>query len=540
MSLNLSGQFTTDQFTYKNSINFKNSNSWAVGGGFTNFIMHGDLRSIGTGTQGNFWNFGGYAYIDKMFNPLLGLEFKVNYNKISGAAQYFSNIYDILYVDKTLINNDLFFKGRAYGAELNLILSFSNLYLQSAQKWHFSGYFGMGYHQYNSALFQRNPDGSSTKLVDFGNNPARNNVNEASSIYLSAQLGIKYRINKRVDIEIRPSWYFNYEDHLDATISNKQDWETFFVTHVGLAVKLGREKIFTIWGDDEKKDSVNIPVIPQIQIKDTDGDGVMDQLDREPNTPKGVLVYGNGVSIDSDKDQLPDYKDDCPLKPGPIENKGCPMLQDSDNDGINDDKDLCPNTPGKAENKGCPQPQAQKQQMVIQNINLLSANVFFNTGKDAIRASSYSTLNRIAELIKQLPVNIKFLIEGHTDNRDRNNFNQYLSERRAANVRKYLVRKGVSLKRLTSKGYGETRPKFSNETAEGRQLNRRVEIHPYNENIEQIPNSNLEQAKTHTVQEGETLFSIAQKYGITIPELKKINNLKTNEITAGQILRIKK
>ena len=110
----------------------------------------------------------------------------------------------------------------------------------------------MGYHQYNSELFERNPDGSATSLVDFGLNPARNNVNEASSVYLSIQAGIKYRINKRVDIEFRPSWYFNYEDHLDAAISNKQDWETFFVTHVGVAIKLGKEKIFTIWGEDEE------------------------------------------------------------------------------------------------------------------------------------------------------------------------------------------------------------------------------------------------------------------------------------------------
>lgn len=89
VSIQTFAQFTTDEFTYRKSIDFKNSNSWAIGGGFSNFIMHGDLRSLGTGNLGNFWNFGGYLYIDKMFNPLLGLEFKVNYNKISGGAQYF-------------------------------------------------------------------------------------------------------------------------------------------------------------------------------------------------------------------------------------------------------------------------------------------------------------------------------------------------------------------------------------------------------------------------------------------------------------------
>lgn len=115
-------------------IQLNDNNSWAIGGGVSNFIMHGDLRSLGTGNLGNFLNFGAYAYVDKMFNPLLGMEFKVNYSKISGGAQYLSSVYNILYVNQTKIGNNLFFKGTSYGAELNLILSFSNLYVANAKK----------------------------------------------------------------------------------------------------------------------------------------------------------------------------------------------------------------------------------------------------------------------------------------------------------------------------------------------------------------------------------------------------------------------
>ena len=86
-------QFTTDEITYVDRIDLENSNSWAVGGGFSNFIMHGDLRSIGTNNLGNFYNFGGFAYLDKMFNPLLGLEGKLFYTQMSGGAQYLSEIY---------------------------------------------------------------------------------------------------------------------------------------------------------------------------------------------------------------------------------------------------------------------------------------------------------------------------------------------------------------------------------------------------------------------------------------------------------------
>ena len=108
--VNVTAQFTTDEYSYRKSIDLKNNKSWAIGGGFSNFIMHGDLRSIGTGNQGNFWNYGGYLYVDKMFNPLLGLELKANYNKISGGAQYFSDIYDVLYVPNSQITNNLFFQ----------------------------------------------------------------------------------------------------------------------------------------------------------------------------------------------------------------------------------------------------------------------------------------------------------------------------------------------------------------------------------------------------------------------------------------------
>src|SRR5690606_14642330 len=119
---------------------------------------------------------------------------------------------DILYLNQTKISNNLFFEGRAYGAELNLILSFSNLYRKISEKWNISGYFGIGYHQYNSALYEKLPNGGSNKLIDFGYNPSRNSVNEASSIYLSAQLGIKRKLTKKLDIELRTGMFFNNED----------------------------------------------------------------------------------------------------------------------------------------------------------------------------------------------------------------------------------------------------------------------------------------------------------------------------------------
>lgn len=454
----------------------KGSNPWAVGAGFSNFIMHGDLRSIGTGNLGNFWNFGAYVYGDYMFNPILGVEFKINYWKIGGGAQYFSDVYDILYLNNTQITNDLFFDGRSIGAELNSIISLSNLYDQFPEKWHIAAYLGIGYHQYNSQLLQRNTDGSSTLLVDFGVNPSRNNVNEASSIFITTQLGVKYRFNKKIDFEVRPSWYFNYEDHLDATISNKQDWETFFVTHIGVVYKFGNEDFYRIWGGNKKTKPIakGFDGNP-FQIQDDDGDGVMNQLDKEPDTPKGVKVYGNGVSVDSDDDGIPDYQDDCPFEKGPVSNQGCPIVGDRDKDGVPDKDDKCIDEKGLERYQGCPNA-AKLGLKQIEEVLSYSKNIYFDTDSNKIRSGFYYTMLDDVANIMLKNKNVSFSVSGYTDDRGGVAYNQALSERRAQAARKYLIARGVEPDRISAKGYGKLNPKYENKTEEGRQLNRRVEI----------------------------------------------------------------
>jgi OOP family OmpA-OmpF porin len=72
---------------------------------------------------------------------------------------------------------------------------------------------------------------------------------------------------------------------------------------------------------------------------------------------------------------------------------------------------------------------------------------------------------------------IKIRVEGHTDSRGSDSYNQNLSEERAASVRQYLIGRGVSASRIQSKGFGEQRPIEDNTTKAGRAANRRVEIH---------------------------------------------------------------
>lgn len=102
-------------------------------------------------------------------------------------------------------------------------------------------------------------------------------------------------------------------------------------------------------------------------------------------------------------------------------------------------------------------------------------NIFFATGSATLTPESNAELDRLVKLMKDVP-KLKVEISGHTDNVGGESFNQKLSEDRAASVVTYLVSKGIAKDRLTSKGYGSSRPVATNNSAEGRQQNRRTEF----------------------------------------------------------------
>ena len=99
----------------------------------------------------------------------------------------------------------------------------------------------------------------------------------------------------------------------------------------------------------------------------------------------------------------------------------------------------------------------------------------FDSNKDVIKSTEATKLDELAGVFSKYPENIVSL-EGHTDSDGTEAYNQTLSEKRAKSVETYLRGKNLNIASLTSTGYGETRPVSSNETAEGKAMNRRVEI----------------------------------------------------------------
>ncbi len=217
-------------------------------------------------------------------------------------------------------------------------------------------------------------------------------------------------------------------------------------------------------------------------MKDTDGDGIPDDVDACPTEPEDHKnpdpLDGCPAPSDRDGDGIPDDVDKCPDQPedkdGIEDSDGCPE-DDADHDGIPDVKDACPKEPGQPDpdpkKNGCP----RFIHLEGSTVRVLQ-QVHFQTGSATILPDSFPMLTEIALLLKANPDIKKMMIEGHTDNRGNADMNLDLSKRRAASVRSWLIQRGVEDGRLSSEGYGLTRPVASNDTDAGRASNRRVEF----------------------------------------------------------------
>jgi hypothetical protein len=164
---------------------------------------------------------------------------------------------------------------------------------------------------------------------------------------------------------------------------------------------------------------------------DADGDGVIDSLDKCPDTPRGLRV----------------------------DKHGC--LRDTDGDGVPNIADICPKTPqGAPVNRvGC---------WTIQGTN-------FEYDSWRINPEHYARLDRSIAVLKADTALI-IEIQGHTDEIASEQYNQILSEKRAEAARDYFISKGIDPSRISTRGFGETRPIASNETPQDRARNRRAEI----------------------------------------------------------------
>ncbi|MEO6610664.1 MAG: OmpA family protein [Chitinophagaceae bacterium] len=254
---------------------------------------------------------------------------------------------------------------------------------------------------------------------------------------------------------------------------------------IGIAGRMGKKKEPKI-------------IEPPKPPPDTDGDGIIDSLDKCP-TVKGLAKYDGCPIPDTDKDGINDEEDKCPTVPGLARYQGCP-IPDTDKDGINDEEDKCPTVFGLARYQGCPIPDTDGDgvndeedkcvtipgpkenfgcpiipEEIKKRVDLAAKNILFVTGSAKLQTKSYKGLDDVVKIMTENP-GMSLAIDGHTDNVGKDDYNQTLSDNRAASVMNYIVSKGVDASRITSAGHGETMPIADNKTAAGRQQNRRVEM----------------------------------------------------------------
>ncbi|MGY2288982.1 OmpA family protein [Pseudomonas sp. SDO528_S397] len=155
---------------------------------------------------------------------------------------------------------------------------------------------------------------------------------------------------------------------------------------------------------------------------------------------------------------------------------------DEDGDGVPDSRDKCPGTPKgvPVDADGCPPaaaPAVVEEVVVVKEETIVIRDVHFEFDSARLTPADKTKLDTIVTRLKQEASSAQLRVSGHTDSVGKDAYNQKLSEKRARSVVDYLVSQGIARSSVVSvTGAGETHPVADNKTAEGRALNRRVEI----------------------------------------------------------------
>ena len=292
--------------------------------------------------------------------------------------------------------------------------------------------------------------GAKTKVITNTNTLKSSTINHQS--FIPVGVGAKFKVSKKINFDLGYNTYLFDGDELDGTNTGITANDKFAYIYTGLEFSLGKvTKPNLDWVNpvalmyEELKNPELRKELEALKqrvstleaadlLKDSDGDGVADKLDKCPNTEAGVKVDGGGCPLDTDNDGVPDSKDSCPTEKGVAEFNGCP------------------NSPSSSAN-------------VIQ----------FEFNSSVLKTSSYPVLDQLSNSLRSNEI-LKVELGGHASLEGTPNYNLQLSKDRANAVKTYLVNSGVAANKIVANGYGETRPVASNTTEEGRQLNRRVEI----------------------------------------------------------------
>ena len=299
------------------------------------------------------------------------------------------------------------------------------------------------------------------QMVDFG----------TSELFLSAGTRVMFRASDRfsVHLAVAGDYLTGGGAEFDAAVNSARDrW--LWSSTLSLNFHFGSVQRKEVWASDSAWQTAPKSRPKAITLRtDADNDGVADDIDRCPSTPRGAVVDASGCPIDSDRDGVADGLDDCPGTPpdarGMVDVDGCPVDADfdgvpdyldsclatptgaavdvrgcpidSDKDGVPDGLDDCPNSlPGVAvDSRGCLDMTMFAKPMVL--------TIDYDPGGFEVDPKNKSRLEQLARVLTYVP-ELKLEVNCYTDDIGSDADNLALSQKRALRIREYLVdRKSV-------------------------------------------------------------------------------------------------
>lgn len=451
-------------------------------------------------------NIGNHQYDGDFGNEMAGFDILKDVSAGFGLHQYLNNSFDFNYaINYGLLDTD-------YGNN-----RFSKHFLNNNFTSHFK--FANGSIFKKDAALQLFVGSGIGATYFFGEDE---NIDDNISFSIPIIAGVDIPLSEGAKLELKATYNRTFNDYIDGVAGvDDQSHDDFLIASAGLKFRLSGSKDQDKDGVKDKEDAC--PAIPGSATTngcpDNDGDGIINSQDLCPDVPGTAENRGcadsDGDSIvdfedacpniagsvefqgcaDSDGDKIPDGDDLCPEVKGTTATDGCPDddgdgiknsvdlcpafagtaefggCPDSDGDGIIDKQDDCPSLKGIKPNKGCPEVNAD----VKRKLDVIFQNLLFATNSANIDPTSLDDLDELVKIMSE-DEDLRLSIEGHTDNRGNNDYNLELSRLRAEAVKQHLVNGGISASRIKAVGYGETRPITTNDTANGRLKNRRVEL----------------------------------------------------------------
>lgn len=397
---------------------------WAISAGAGIPLMHSaDLNSLKEfGAGKNLIGYSAYFSVDKAITHAFGL--KLQYDR-GETRQGFVNTKD----NVASLSGD---GARTQYDAISILgdVNFSNLLRRvdnkSPYRWALHGYAGVGTLAYKA--YRQNAGPAYNQQLVKEVKPFK-----LGSLFGQAGAGLKFRASRSLDLEARGMYVYTGDDTFDGARRSVNDnsSDNFFNLTLGATLNLGKHASHLFWHDPLQEMYYRADVlaakIDDVEVcksGDADNDGVCDDWDRQLDTPAGARVDGAGVALDIDLDGVIDLYDKCVTVPGPVENNGCPMNASS---------------------------------VVGDNARVLEG-IEFDLNSDRILPSNTPILNNAANYINSSAG--AYNVIGGTDTSGSAVYNQKLSERRANNVKNYLIQNGVSSGKLDAIGRGETNLKY--------------------------------------------------------------------------------